>query len=218
MQARGLRLSDELRALTVLETTTAIAVTFEQAVIPGLLQTHEYTRSLFRATGPMPPEHVEPLARARMDRQAALYRMNAPTRTFFIHEYALQMNVGGPRVMNDQLLHLVFASGMRNISIRVIPASAGPHAGLDGSFSIMVDWKQRPTVYLEMAAASLFINRDETVARYRDIESRLAVAALDEEQSRAWLAQRASECDVQVPTPDDGCSDNPDEGRVHTLR
>jgi hypothetical protein len=132
-------------------------------------------------------------------RQAVLHRGPSSVRTFFIHEHALRMEVGGPRVMNDQLLHLVFTSSTPNISIRVIPASTGPHAGLDGPFSILVDRRHRPAVYIETAAASLFINRDETVALYRDIESRLSDVALDEERSRVWLAGQASEFDLRTP-------------------
>jgi hypothetical protein len=47
VQPHGPRLSDELLALTALETTADALIGFEQAVIPGLLQTAAYSRGLF---------------------------------------------------------------------------------------------------------------------------------------------------------------------------
>ena len=195
LQPHGLQLSDELRGLIVLESTATQIDWFEQSMIPGLLQTASYSRGLFYDSGLVAPEHVEALVRARKARQAVLHRTNPPTCTFFIHEFALHMEVGGPGVMNDQLLHLVFTSDLPHVSIRVIPASAGPHAGLGGPFLVLEHAMHKPVVYLELETTSLFINRPETVARYREIESNLAAIALDEGQSRSWLARRASEFD-----------------------
>lgn len=196
MQPHGLRLSDELRGLIVLEATATQIDWFEQSVIPGLLPDgFLQPGAVLRFGSGSAPEHVEALVRARKARQAILHRTNPPVCTFFIHEFALRLEVGSHGVMNDQLLHLVFASDLPHISIRVIPASVGAHAGLKGPFLVMEHAMHRPVVYLELATTSLFINQPETVARYREIESSIATIALDEEQSRSWLARRASECD-----------------------
>jgi hypothetical protein len=124
-----------------------------------------------------------------------LHRHSPPQCTFFIHEFALLMEVGDESVMNDQLLHLVFSSGLPHITIRVIPAAAGPHAGLGGPFVVIEHKAYKPVVYLEVASTSLFITRPQIVSKYQEIYKRLASVALDEGQSRSWLAQRASEFD-----------------------
>jgi hypothetical protein len=195
VQPHGVRLSDELLALTALETTAARIDWFEQLIVPGLLQTAAYMRGLFYESGLIPAAHVEPLIRARKARQAVLHRKWPPKCTFYIHEFATRLEVGDAAVMNDQLLHLVFSSDLPHISIRVIPASAGPHAGLGGPFAVLEHKVHKPAVYVEMETASLFITRPDTVSKYEDIRKRLAAVALDEGESRSWLAQRASEFD-----------------------
>jgi hypothetical protein len=91
LQSRGPRLSDELRALVVLESTATALSSFEQSVIPGLMQTASYSRNLFYDSGSVPAGHVEALVRARKARQAILHRVSPPMCTFFIHEFALRM-------------------------------------------------------------------------------------------------------------------------------
>jgi hypothetical protein len=97
--------------------------------------------------------------------------------------------------MNDQMLHLVFAADLPTISIRVIPASAGPHAGLAGPFMMLEQQRHNTVVCVEFEATSIFIGGEDRIKRYRDIWSRLADIALDEGESRSWLARRASAYD-----------------------
>ena len=51
--SHGRRLPDELRSLIVQETTADAIASYEPLLIPGLLQTEDYMRELFRwASGP----------------------------------------------------------------------------------------------------------------------------------------------------------------------
>lgn len=195
LQPHGAGLSDELRSLITHETTAGTIYGFELAVIPGLLQTEDYVRALLTAGGLHPEEAIEPLVRARKDRQVLLRRQRPPTCTFFVDENALRMRVGSARIMNDQLLHLVFATSRPQIQIRVVPASAGPHAGLSGAFRLMCYPNQNPVAYVATEAASLFLDKPEITARYQEILDVLGDIALDERQSRSWLARVASEFD-----------------------
>jgi transcriptional regulator with XRE-family HTH domain len=202
LQPHGTLLADELRSLITIETTAARMHSFEPAVVPGLLQTEDYARAVITSWG-MHPEHaIEAKVRARKERQALLRRHQPPWCTFFVHENALRLPVGSDAVMNDQLLHLVFASARPHIGIRVIPVAAGS-AGMAGAFMMMEYTSARPVVYVPDDVTSTFLDSPECLSAYREILRRVAKVALDEGQSRDWLAQRASEHDRPREDHDD---------------
>ena len=129
------------------------------------------------------------------DRQVVLRRESPPNCAFFLHENALRMPVGNHAIMNDQLLHLVFASTRPHIDIRVVPAAAGPHPGLGGPFALFESSGAKRVVYLEHDMASLTIDSKACTDWYRDVLEKLASVALNEGESRSWLADLASEHD-----------------------
>jgi hypothetical protein len=92
----------------------------------------------------------------------------------------LRLTVGGPPVMGEQLHHLLRLSVRPYISLRVIPASLGAHAGMAGSFTSMEFRQIKPVVYLESATHAVFLEEAEEIAAYRGILSALADTALNE--------------------------------------
>lgn len=86
-------------------------------VVPGLLQTRDYTRSLFGDS--LPSDDLERTIDARMDRQ----RLIDTDRTleFVLTEGALRWNMGGAVVMAEQIDHLIEVSKRRNVQLGVIP-------------------------------------------------------------------------------------------------
>jgi transcriptional regulator with XRE-family HTH domain len=110
---------------------------WEPLLVPGLLQTPEYARVLFRAWRTDDDEDkVEQLVAARMDRQKIFVRAGAPSFWAVLDEGVLRRRVGGAKVMNGQLLHLADMAERAAIKIHVIPAEAGAHVGLLGAFAI----------------------------------------------------------------------------------
>jgi transcriptional regulator with XRE-family HTH domain len=195
IQPHDLQPRDELLGLVALETTATRIDNTELNVVPGLLQTEDYAEALFRMCGVVPDDDIESRVQARQDRQALLCQELPPRFRFFIHENALRTVVGSARVMNEQLLHLVFAASRPHIVIRIIPASVGAHAGLDGPFRLLEYEKQQPIAYLEHAVTSLFLDTPDVVRQYRTIWTRLEDVALTEEDSRQVLLSLASEYD-----------------------
>src|SRR5205823_6236416 len=104
--------------------------------------------------------------------------------------------------------HLVFAAARPHLKIRVVPSAAGPHAGMSGAFSMLENPSAKPVVYVENEVSSLFLDGSEHVARYRTNLNKLAEVALDEEESRSWLARLASDLDRPREDDRDG-ADNP---------
>jgi transcriptional regulator with XRE-family HTH domain len=100
---------------------TALRVT-QVINIPGLLQTPEHARALFREAVPaLRPHEIEYRISHRVKRQAILYREQPPPYTAIVHEAALRMQFGGREVARAQLRHLAEISGQPAVTLRVIP-------------------------------------------------------------------------------------------------
>jgi transcriptional regulator with XRE-family HTH domain len=191
------QLPDRLLSLVMNETTAKTLFSFEPLLVPGLLQTQTYAAEVMRGVISTEPTDIRPQVQARMARQELLSRQAPPESAFFINESVLRYPVGGPEVMNEQLLQLVFATSRAHVNIRVIPMSAGMHAGMRGPFVLMHYHDRRPVVWLEGEAMSTLVEDPEIVDTYRKIRSELYRIALDEGQSRSWLADLASEYDLE---------------------
>ena len=119
------------------ERRAAVLRRWEPLLVPGLLQTPEYARALFRAwqtTGD--EDEVENLVTARIDRQRIFDRPKPPSFWAVIDEGVLRRRIGGAKVMQDQLVHLAEMTERPAIKVHVIPAEVGAHVGLLGAFAI----------------------------------------------------------------------------------
>ncbi|MDK9497481.1 DUF5753 domain-containing protein [Streptomyces katrae] len=112
--------------------------TWQMALIPGLLQTADYVRSMCVVSETWrEPDEIEPIVTVRIKRQARL-RGETPLRFHaVISEAALRQEIGGPAVMRNQLDHLVESAGLPNVHIQVLPFRTGAHPGLSGAFTVI---------------------------------------------------------------------------------
>lgn len=74
-------------------------------------------------------------------------------------------------------------------------ASAGPVGALGGPFCLMEYADHRPVAYVETPTSSLFLEEPREVQAYRTTLGQLARIALDEGQSREFIARLASDYD-----------------------
>jgi hypothetical protein len=110
---------------------------WQPLVVPGLFQTPDYARALFEAAQTdISPESLDGLVAARVARQAIFDAADPPQVISVVDEAVLRRLVGSPAIMHDQLLRLAAMSERPFISVQVIPASTGAHAGLAGSFML----------------------------------------------------------------------------------
>jgi transcriptional regulator with XRE-family HTH domain len=106
-------------------------------VIPGLLQTADYTRVLLLAQQTDTSEEaIDALVNARLDRQAIFDRADPPDVTIVLDEAVLNRLIGSPVVMHDALIHLAEMARRPSIVVQVVPASKGANAGIGGAFDI----------------------------------------------------------------------------------
>ena len=186
------RIPDEMRTLIFHETTATEIFTVEPNYMPGLLQTADYARALFQEGGLEDPTRIEACVLTRINRSVVLDKPKPPRCWFYVHENALRMPVGGPRVMNEQLLNLLFLGDRTHCAIRVIPQSAGSRGMTLGSFHIF-RYKEDPSlVCVQHETTTEFLETEDEVESYQGIVNRVANVALDGAQSRSLLAAMAS--------------------------
>jgi transcriptional regulator with XRE-family HTH domain len=194
---------DQLRTLIFFESTADQIRSFEPVYLPGITQTADYAQALFEESGFADPAQIEVGVRARTSRCAVFTKPKPPRCWYYIHENALRMPIGSPRVMNEQLLHLLFLGDNPACAIRVVPASAGGRGVICGGFQIYDYKEDPPLVSVHHSTTSEFLETDEEVAFYRSSLNRVATVALDGAQSRQWLAQLASDYERQGAAWDD---------------
>jgi transcriptional regulator with XRE-family HTH domain len=173
---------------------TALRVT-QVINIPGLLQTPEHARALFREAVPsLRPHEIEFRISHRIKRQAILYREQPPPYTAIVHEAALRMQFGGREVARAQLEHLAEASEQANISLRVIPfnGTSFPTTGH------AVDYFHGPvptldTVEVDTAHGSELVDAAGQLEKYRLVLDRMEAVALKPAASRVLIHRIAQE-------------------------
>jgi transcriptional regulator with XRE-family HTH domain len=192
-EEHGKVLSEPFQDFLSLEGDAATIRNHETTVIPGLLQVEEYTRALLIGAI-TPAEIIDDLVAVRMARQAVLSRKPAPWLWAIIGEAALHQVVGGPVVMRAQLEHLLDASKENNVTIQVLPFSAGAHAGIDGPFLILEfpEYSNWTVGYVGSLAGSLYVEHENAMRRFSMVFDHLRASALSEADSRV-LIQRAAE-------------------------
>ncbi|TWP43983.1 helix-turn-helix domain-containing protein [Lentzea tibetensis] len=174
---------ENLRTIAISESPATKITSISTATVPGLLQTEPYTRMILKSGGRASPDQIGRLVEARMARQAILRRHDRPDCLFYVHENALQLNVGDDAVMAEQMQRLMFNTH----TIRIVPKSSGPAGVVLADY---VQWeydKDRPVVYSENELTRVFAHDSTAIARYAAILERLASVALDEGQSRSLL-------------------------------
>ena len=159
---------------------TAIEM-YQSQLIPGLAQTEEYARAVIEATI-RPDSDVDREVQVRLTRQEILTGESPPEVWIIIAEAALRQRIGGGKLMADQLNHLTELSKLPNVTLQVLPYSAGAHAALTlASFSVLrVDHHGLVTVYLQGPSSHMFMSSEENIEHYSGTFNRLRASALDE--------------------------------------
>jgi transcriptional regulator with XRE-family HTH domain len=179
-----------------LEDAAAEIRTYEVNLVPGLLQTEDYARTVINAgnlTGSQ--EDVERRVALRMARQPALTGDDPPQLWAVLDEAALRRTVGGRGLMRMQLDHLVELAGMPNVAVQVIPFVAGAHPGMGKPFVILAfpERADPDVVYLEDLTSTLYLEDVDEIDRYNMLFNHLRATALSFEESAALITSVAKE-------------------------
>ena len=186
-----------------LEEAASLLSLYQSELVPGLLQTEDYARTLIEADNPgVDAEEIDRRVQLRIARQALVRRPVAPPELrVALNEAILRRPVGGPGVMAAQLDHLAEVAGLPNVSLRVVPFSAGLHHGvLSGPFVILRfplngdgQESEPATTYMDGFTGALYLDKPREVERYASAFENIWSAALDEPASRGLITKTAEE-------------------------
>jgi len=171
---------------------------FETLFIPGILQTEEYARAVIQNyyddEGPG-SDKLRALVELRVRREGLLNSEHSPSFNFMLDEAAVSRLVGGSSVMRSQLRRLIAVAEKPNVTVEIVPFSAGLHPGMRGPFEIIefVDPLDKDIVFVETPRGDIISDDPKETKSYRDAFDRLEKASLGPRDSLALLARIAEE-------------------------
>ncbi|WP_405450193.1 helix-turn-helix domain-containing protein [Streptomyces erythrochromogenes] len=172
---------------------TALSV-YAVYAVPGLLQTEEYARAVFRMQRPLLDDDViEQRLAARLARQDIYDRRPAPLLSFIIEESVLRRPMGSWPTLCEQLEQILLISQKRNVEVQVMPTDREDHGALGGPFSLIDTAQGQRIAYAEVQDESRLYTSQATV---RVLESRYGIIrsqALTPRESSAFIEKLLGE-------------------------
>ncbi|NUR05062.1 MAG: helix-turn-helix domain-containing protein [Streptomyces sp.] len=186
--ARQPGLAAWFRRWALLEATAITLYTYECRLIPGLLQTEAYARTLF--TNQLPPQdddQIEALWVARAERQRLLRERPNTAFGFILEEHLLRRRTGGVDVTRELIDHVLEIAGLRNVEIQIMPTVQEAHAGLDGPMRLLETPDNQRFAYCEGQESGQFIADPKVVTMLQMRYARMRSQALTLTDSMSLL-------------------------------
>jgi transcriptional regulator with XRE-family HTH domain len=187
-------LAEVARDYVELESEASVLRSFKLDLIPGILQTPEYAAAIMRAAL---PEVSDEMVRRRIeirDRRQDRLRAEQSLRVdAVLTEAVLRTEIGGPDVLRDQLARLVKLAEMPNVTIRIIPFSAGAYPAIGSPFTVLAFDEEHydDVAYLESIGYGLLFEDPATVRQYMLNFVGVQSIALSPQESSAMLVRAA---------------------------
>lgn len=182
-------------AFVGLEADASSLRAFQALLVPGLLQTERYARTVIRAMRPDADEsELSRRVAARLARQQLLSDSTPPEYWAVMDEAVLHRVVGNPDVMNAQLSRLVEVADLPHVTIQVVPFGAGAHPGMEGPFLILGFPEQADpdVVYVDSTSSGVYLEMPADVRRYSLMFDHLRACALKPDDTVELIAQAAA--------------------------
>jgi transcriptional regulator with XRE-family HTH domain len=167
---------------------------FHHMLIPGRLQIAAYTRAILHAyQSELSEEIIQVRMDSRMRRRADLLARKDPPEIFVVlDESVLHREVGGSKVMGEQLADLVRLTKDLGVAVRVVSMTAAAPFALMGPFDILEMGSVNDAVlYREDSLADEIVEDQAKIRRHRDHFEQLWGLAYDATTSIKLLEERA---------------------------
>jgi len=178
-----------------LESDSRYIRTWQPMLIPGLLQTEAYTRAVLDANpASIRLGDIEQFVKIRADRKQVLTGDQPVRFSAIVWEPVLHCAFGGPEQHREQLRHLVEMGQLPNVTIQVVPLSAGATAGSSGAF-VLFSFEDSPTpgaVFLESLTSSHYLEDPSGLDDYVMVYDSLRSSALNPDRSLTTIAEIAA--------------------------
>jgi len=179
----------------------AIVVRSYTVIMPGLLQTAEYTRRLFEMQADLQPAEFSDVAAGRAawtKRQQVLYEPRGRFE-YVLPESALRFRPGpddSPRMLIAQLGHLASLSTLSTVRLGIIPWRRAVRVCPIHGFTILGEPGADPDVVVSIytTTQNLSIRDEAQIATYRELFDRLCADAVFDDDARSLI--RAVNADI----------------------
>lgn len=182
------------RESILFEAETKLFRVFEPLLIPGILQTAGYAKSILSQVTEFHglPNDVEAGVQARMERQQILYKGNHRLH-IIIGEAALTLGVADTDVLVDQLDRLLTLLSLARVHLAIIPTRAR-HGYLPSHGFWILDTRE---VLVETVSAEIKLTQSREVAVYEKAFERMASSAVNGKQARALITHALDELSIK---------------------
>ncbi|HEX3781318.1 MAG TPA: helix-turn-helix transcriptional regulator [Pseudonocardiaceae bacterium] len=158
------------------------------SLIPGLLQTRNYTEAIMKSNDDVPSSEIRTRVAVRLGRQTVLGRAKPVVLDALMGEGVLDQLIGTSAGMIEQLNWLLEIGERENVSIRVMPKMGGWHPGLEGMFDL-IESELMPVVQLDTRRSSLFLHEEQDVDSYRRAVEQASRVAMSPADSAGLIAE-----------------------------
>jgi transcriptional regulator with XRE-family HTH domain len=150
-----------------LERTATRIRNFQNAMVPGLLQTAAYSSFLLTHVVGLGPDQVGSAVTARLERQQILWRPTTRIRVV-LTEAVIRHRLGGPSVMVEQLGRLSELAQLPTVELGIVPADTDMPSRYGASFDLFeqLDGQDESVVIVELEAGEVRETEPDRVARY----------------------------------------------------
>jgi transcriptional regulator with XRE-family HTH domain len=186
--ARQPGLASWFRQWARLEAVAITLYTYECRLVPGLLQTEAYARTLF--TNQLPPlgdDQIEAQWTARAERQRLLWERPNTAYGFILEEQLFLRRTGGVEVTRGLIDRVLEIAELRNVEIQIMPLVRETHAGLAGPMQLLETPENQWFAYNEAQRGGLFVSDLKEISVLQRRYARMRSQALTLEDSVGLL-------------------------------
>jgi hypothetical protein len=178
------------------EASVSILRAYEPLVLPGLIQTEEYADTIIRklADPGTPADVIRTRIEIRLARQQLLEQSSPPTLMFIIDEAAIQRLLGERDLAPGQVNRLISLATRPNVTIEVVPFSAGLHRGMLEAFLVLEfsEPEDNDVLFVE-TSRDMIVSHDEAgeITGYLEVFEALRSISLGPDGTLAYLSNLA---------------------------
>ncbi|MER7990057.1 helix-turn-helix transcriptional regulator [Streptomyces noursei] len=190
----GSKFADYFAEVVELEQQAKAIRQFALSVIPGMLQTDDYARALFRACHPnYTADELDAFVVIRTKRRRVLDGPAQPEIWTLLDEAVLRRSVGGPQVMAEQLRKIADMAEAGRLRLHVAPYDVGAHALQQGMLTLMNFADSAPVVYAEGFKTGHLMDDPALVSACQTAYALALSDALSHQESLALVRAAAEE-------------------------
>ncbi|WP_326768054.1 helix-turn-helix domain-containing protein [Streptomyces sp. NBC_01591] len=169
-------------------------LSYQNQVVPGLLQTEEYIRFVFSCQyPPLEEDEREEWVAGRLDRQKLLERKPRPMLHFLLEETILRSEIRDPTMLQNQIRHLRQCMELPFLGLQIMPMKLPKHAGLAGPMVLLETPDHDQLVYVEGQLTSYLHEDPDDVCVLQQMYGMLRSQALSVEKSARLLDELLGE-------------------------